>query len=108
MTRSQAINAYCRSCIHDPRASGTWREQVAVCACVDCPLWKFRPLPRHSPRWTATRDPGSIPAGFARLHHDDSLVELRGTIDASPNRARVFRTPMTTLDKGATPIAVGG
>lgn len=105
MTRSEAINAYCRSCIHDPGAAGTWREQVGVCACVDCPLWKFRALPRHSPRWLASRDRKDMPVGFARLHHDDALAELRGTIDASVNGARVFHTPLATQDEGASPLA---
>lgn len=41
-----AINAFCRSCIHDPREKGSWREQVQACLCEGCPLWRVRPQPR--------------------------------------------------------------
>lgn len=46
-TRATAINAMCRGCIVDPMSAGTWREQVACCVSADCPLFNFRPLPRH-------------------------------------------------------------
>ncbi len=36
----------CRSCIYDPAAKGSWRQQVAECNSVNCPLYNFRPLPR--------------------------------------------------------------
>jgi hypothetical protein len=77
MTRNQAIAAKCRECIHDPLAAGTWREQVAVCVCMDCPLWQFRPMPRHAPPWLASREPGNLPAGFADLAHDAAVALLR-------------------------------
>jgi hypothetical protein len=40
------VNAKCRSCIYDPLARGTWREQVADCASSNCPLHEVRPVPR--------------------------------------------------------------
>lgn len=43
-----AINAKCRECIYDPYAKGLgkWREQVAACVSVSCPLHAVRPRPR--------------------------------------------------------------
>lgn len=43
---SAAVAAFCRSCIYDPEARGTWREQVAACADGRCPLHQLRPVPR--------------------------------------------------------------
>ncbi len=39
----RAIADKCRSCIHDPAAPGTWRQQVQLCSCYACPLWEHRP-----------------------------------------------------------------
>lgn len=39
-----AINAKCKSCIHDPGSGGgTWREQVTACSSSNCPLHSVRP-----------------------------------------------------------------
>lgn len=109
MTRSQAIAAYCRECIYDPQAAGTWREQVAACACTDCPLWRYRPLPRNARPWIASRSPDALPDGFASLPHDEAIATLRGNIDASPDSAPVFRAPMATREVPATtPPGEGG
>lgn len=45
----QAIDAKCKSCAYDPyiRGFGSWREQVANCAGVDCELYSVRPVPRE-------------------------------------------------------------
>lgn len=40
------VDAKCRECIYDPCAPGTWREQVARCGGVNCPLYSARPAPR--------------------------------------------------------------
>lgn len=44
-----AINDKCKSCIYDPHAKGlgSWREQVADCGGVNCPLYPVRPVPRE-------------------------------------------------------------
>lgn len=44
-----AINAKCKECAYDPKARGcgSWREQVANCAGVNCPLYTVRPVPRE-------------------------------------------------------------
>jgi hypothetical protein len=39
----RAIDATCRSCIYDPFAEGTWREQVTACVSANCPLHPVRP-----------------------------------------------------------------
>lgn len=39
------VNAKCRECVYDPLSRGTWREQVARCSGVNCPLYAARPLP---------------------------------------------------------------
>ncbi len=43
MSRTIAINEYCKSCIYDPKAGGSWREQVEMCGSQHCPLWQHRP-----------------------------------------------------------------
>lgn len=45
MSRKAAIDAFCKSCIWDRHASGTWREQVAACPAPRCPLYPYRPMP---------------------------------------------------------------
>ena len=49
MSRTTAIYEYCKGCIYDPKAPGTYREQVENCpsgpsAKVPCPLWPYRPV----------------------------------------------------------------
>jgi len=41
----ERIDAKCKECVYDPLAKGTWREQVADCQGVTCPLYDVRPLP---------------------------------------------------------------
>ena len=46
-TRSlrMAIDAHCRSCIHDELAAGTWRQQVELCSIKgNCALYPVRPV----------------------------------------------------------------
>lgn len=67
MTRAEAIAAKCRDCICDRHAAGHWTAQVACCACTNCPLWGFRPLPRTAPDWIKSRSPADLPAGWRAL-----------------------------------------
>ena len=48
MSRKRAIDSKCRDCIYDPLDRGTWRQQVELCGCSDCPLYEYRPLPATS------------------------------------------------------------
>ena len=38
-----SINAFCRSCLYDPREPGRWREQITACTAKGCPLYEVRP-----------------------------------------------------------------
>lgn len=78
-TRSAAVTAYCKGCIHDSAAFGTWREQVAACPAVDCPLWRFRPLQDSAscPDWIKSRNPADLPEGWARIHQADAVRMMR-------------------------------
>jgi len=45
-----AIDAKCKDCIYDDASGlGTWREQIARCTCVDCPIWPIRTGPSSGP-----------------------------------------------------------
>lgn len=46
----QPIDAKCRDCIYDPGSGlGTWREQIAQCTALACPLWPIRTGPESGP-----------------------------------------------------------
>ena len=45
MTRQQAIDAFCKSCIYDDEEDGTWRQQVKACDIQSCALHPYRPMP---------------------------------------------------------------
>ena len=56
-TRQQAINAFCKQCIHDPLAPGNWRQQVTACTWTDCPLYPYRPVSRSKRRAVQAANP---------------------------------------------------
>jgi len=60
MSLRAAINAKCKECIHDCHSPGTWREQVAQCSCVYCPLWPYRPAPSSGPFANPPRVPEAV------------------------------------------------
>ncbi len=39
----RAIDGFCKQCIYDPYARGTWRQQVEICTSHQCPLFDVRP-----------------------------------------------------------------
>lgn len=43
MSMRKAINEKCKDCIYDPMEKGSWRKQVSLCSCTDCPLYPVRP-----------------------------------------------------------------
>ena len=73
MSLRQAINEKCKDCIYDPHCGGgTWREQVAQCSAVSCPLWEVRPFPESGPyascprkRKDVTKEWIKLPVGYA-------------------------------------------
>ncbi len=61
-TLRNAVNAKCKECVFDPHALGNWREQVADCRGVNCPLYSLRPVPR-----SCMKDGEIDPAGVHRV-----------------------------------------
>ena len=57
----KAIDEKCKDCIYDPECGGgTWREQIAQCSSVNCPLWPVRTGP-ESGRWANyPTDPATV------------------------------------------------
>lgn len=39
----KCINAHCKCCIYDPKAAGTWRQQVTLCSVAGCDLFPVKP-----------------------------------------------------------------
>lgn len=102
-TRGQAVAAYCRECIYDPQAFGTWREQVAVCQCTDCPLWRFRPLQdaRSAPDWISAHDPDDLPKGFPGMDQEEAVRTMRAYVAAKASRRAV---QADQSERGTTPL----
>ena len=46
MSLRKAINDYCKGCIYDSLAPGTWLKQVEDCSSPICELYPVRPRPR--------------------------------------------------------------
>lgn len=46
MSLRKAINDYCKGCIYDSLAPGTWLKQVEDCSSPNCELYPVRPKPR--------------------------------------------------------------
>lgn len=47
MSLRERINHNCKLCIYDPKALGTWRQQVSLCDIKSCPFWDVRPKSRY-------------------------------------------------------------
>lgn len=61
MSLRKAIDMKCKDCIYDPTCGGgTWREQVAQCSSISCPLWPVRPGPESGPFVNPPRDPSQV------------------------------------------------
>lgn len=51
MSLRKAVDAYCRSCVHDPLSGlGHWREQVEGCTVKKCELFQYRLFDRTLPK----------------------------------------------------------
>lgn len=44
MSRTKAIEEFCKACIYDPTEAGSWRKQCEECSVSNCPLYAFRPM----------------------------------------------------------------
>ena len=40
----KCIDENCKACIYDPKAAGTWRQQVTLCSVTSCRLYPVRPV----------------------------------------------------------------
>jgi len=103
-TRGQAIAACCRQCIYDKHAHGTWTEQVGACTAVECPLWRFRPLPANAPAWLRTRDPKRLPDGFITPDTDHVLALIHG--DAADSQRNPENRPSVDVETPRAPDPV--
>jgi hypothetical protein len=74
-----AIDRKCFDCIHDEAVPGTWREQVAQCACPSCPLWPYRPEPRGGPFADPPRDPETVTPEWLSKGLGEAAVPTRTT-----------------------------
>ena len=63
-----AIDAKCKDCIYDSVCKGgTWREQVAQCSALACPLWPIRPTPSSGKFANPPRDSAKVPREWVLL-----------------------------------------
>lgn len=63
----KSIDAYCRSCIVDPKSGlGTWRKQVELCTVTLCPLYAVRPKTKGRSDQKTAKQP--IPEGLRRYY----------------------------------------
>jgi hypothetical protein len=77
----KAIDAKCKDCIYDPLCGGgTWREQVAQCSSVSCPLWVVRPAPSSGPFANPPRSPEAIPTWLA--HYARWIGRIRPSVES--------------------------
>jgi len=76
------IDAKCKDCIYDPKCGGgTWREQIAQCSSIDCPLWPIRTEPEGGrfadpPRRKEDVTPEWLKAGVG--HATSALARRKG------------------------------
>ena len=58
----KSVDDKCKTCIFDPKAAGTWRQQVTLCTVEMCPLYPVRPV-TISPIPESTLKYYSVPTG---------------------------------------------
>ena len=44
----KCVNDNCRDCTYDPKAAGTWLQQVTICAVKNCALYPVRPVSKST------------------------------------------------------------
>ena len=59
LTRQGAIGAFCKSCIFDCGAEGTWVRQVELCTSPECSLFPYRPKQSKRTRGERVNEPTS-------------------------------------------------
>lgn len=78
-----AINAKCKDCIYDPLCGGgTWREQVAQCSAIACPLWTVRPAPSSGPFANPPRDRATVTREWITKPVGQTFSPIPSTVSA--------------------------
>lgn len=67
----KAIDAHCKSCVHDPVAPGTWLAQVTLCPVHKCELYGVRP--------TTDSIPTSVYEYYGEKPPPESILMLKTT-----------------------------
>jgi hypothetical protein len=79
LTLRAAVNAKCKECIFDPAdGCGTWRQQVAACTSLGCPLFPLRPLPDRRDRRSQDAKAANLPAPQVARPGREPSAELAG------------------------------
>ena len=80
MSLRAAIDAKCKDCIYDPRCGGgTWREQIAQCSSLSCPLWPFRTSPRSGPFADPPRKPEDVTPEWLKAGAGEAISPTRAS-----------------------------
>ena len=93
------IDQECKTCIVDPHAVGTWRQQVECCGSGHCALYSVRPLPlpKRKPRQESiVMSNGLNPLNNHRIPVPATLVPKR--LKSS------FKVYFTVKTRGKLPI----
>ena len=96
----KSVDDKCRSCIYDPEAAGTWRQQVTLCSITKCPLYPVRPLTK-SPIPHSVLKYYSVPEAehpiYGCSRAPEGAFNGANCSDVSPNRGRDMNGPENAL-----------
>jgi len=94
MSLRAAIDAKCKDCIYDPKCGGGhWREQVAQCSSIDCPLWPVRPAPQSGRFANPPRDTEAVAREWVTLPVGEA-VSGHPLTDRASEAARLKSAPV--------------
>ena len=71
----KCVSDNCKTCIYDPKSTGTWRQQVTLCSVHKCELWDVRPTTDTIPESVIDYygDIESMKIGRRRLSTPDAI-----------------------------------
>ena len=93
----KCINDNCKTCIYDPKAAGTWRQQVTLCSVTSCALYPVRPatkapIPHSVLNYYAVPKAENPIYGCSRLsegclteHSDSEEYQTEVAVEDGPN-----------------------
>ena len=98
ISRKQAVDDHCKSCLYDQHAAGNWRQQVTLCSVTHCHLHAIRPTSR-APIPDSVLSYYGLPKG---------TLSVRGE-DNSPNQGHTQGAKGKPVNKSVTSeLSVGG